>query len=101
MPRTFIVESESRAAVADLVNAAFEVDPLQRNTWTHRTGLSHTSRPQRHGPQRMLYVGHNELLVLLLVVQAEFDHGRSLIVRDFEIPQHCVVHARAVVMNFA
>ena len=73
--RRLVVPGEALAVVADLANAAGIVDPA----WLGRLGRSRArpagaiGRPQRIGREQRQDVGQQQLLVLLLVVDADLD----------------------------
>ncbi len=76
MARRLVVVRESLAGVADLVHPFGDVDPFQRR----RGGRGGRERvavrgPQGIGPEDVLDVREQQLLVLLLVVQAERDEA--------------------------
>ena len=98
--RPFVVESKSSAAMTNLVNASFKVYPLQRHTLSRNMRLAHAPRPQRHRPQRILDIGQDEFLMLLLVIQAKLYEWRCIFVCRFQVTQHRLIHVRAVGVNF-
>ena len=74
MPGQFVVEAEAGPIVTDRDDAAFEADPFERTR--HRVeALARLMVGRAHGihRQQMLDVGEHQLLVLLLVLQAELD----------------------------
>ena len=72
----FVVEGEAVAGVADLADALGEAQPLERRRVRRRRGrgaVGAIDRVERVEPEQVLQVGEHQLLVLLLVVQAELD----------------------------
>lgn len=79
--RQLVVEAEAGAAVADLGQAALEVQPAQRpDRAGGRQRRIQVGRVQRILRQQVLQVGQDQLLVLLLVLHAEFHQHRQLAV---------------------
>ncbi len=77
--RLLVVETEVVAAMADLVDAARQVEPLRRR----RARLCHrrpgaVARPDRVAPERVLDIGQEQLLMLLLVIEPELDQRQEL-----------------------
>src|SRR5215469_1385323 len=103
MARTFVVEAEPFARVANLVNAALHTDPARRiskpNARQRTSGRGPrqvspgTFGPQRHGPKRVLDIGKNQFLVLLLVMNAQLDEaGGAALGELIKVPLHRVIH---------
>src|SRR5262249_6821113 len=103
MARTFIVEGESFALVANLVKCAIHTDPARWISRPEASGRSGGSgplrevspggfRPQRHRPKRMLDIAENQLLVLLLVMKAHFDEAGGSLDELIEVLLHRVIH---------
>ncbi len=75
MARRFVVEVEAVALVSDLAHAALERDPRQRRCLPLAC-IACTfaeDRTQRVDREHVLDVGHEQFLVLLLVVQSDLD----------------------------
>ena len=75
MPRALVVVREAGAVVADGANAAFETDVLGAADRLNRLSLGGIAigRPQRLGSEQAENVGKQQLLMLLLVIDAELD----------------------------
>ncbi len=78
MRRRLVVEAEAVPAVADLVHRGRHVEPAERRDrlGAAQPGLA-IDRADRVAREGMLDVGQQQLLVLLLVVQAERDQRRQ------------------------
>src|SRR5438067_1131995 len=100
MPGAFVIKRKIRASVADLANSALKIYPLQRRRTMNCAWLIRAFWPQWHGPQRMLDVRENQLLVLLLMIQPHFDQGNRTLIRNFEMAQHCLIDVSAISMDF-
>jgi hypothetical protein len=96
--RALVVEREALAAVPDGDEAAVEPHPVVRDACHRReppSGLVH--RLQRIARQHVLDVGEHQLLVLLLVLQTEFDQRIDLgVVRRVQQGRHTVVHGTPI-----
>src|SRR5258706_14722751 len=77
--RRLVVEAEALAGVPDLMQSARELDParLARPDRSERPKLA-VGRLQGIARKQMLRVRENQLLVLLLVLQAELDQPGDL-----------------------
>ncbi len=100
--RRLVVEGEALAIVADLRQAAFQAPPrgvLRRNGVRHHgRGCALVGRPQRVAPEQVLDVGEDQLLVLLLMLQAQFHQCRH-VTRYLGLRQellHARIHVGAV-----
>ncbi len=87
--------------MADLDQAAVEVQPLQGWRGQGGRGLGRRiGRSQRVGPEHVLDVHQDQLLMLLLVIEAELDQGfqvRPLRRGRFDDqPRHGGVHMRPI-----
>ena len=79
MPRRLIVESERAARVADLAGPFRERSPGERRRGvSFRAARRPVRRMERIAREDVLDVGEDQLLVLLLVVEAELDDGEQL-----------------------
>src|ERR1019366_10559326 len=84
MARPFVVERKAFAVMADERNALFEGLPgggRRRKSAVRRERASAgrgIPRPERVHRQRVLHVGEEQLLVLLLVVGAEERRGQRV-----------------------
>ena len=82
VPRPLVVVREAGAVVADGANAAFETDVLGGGDRLNRLELGNgiaIGRPQRLGSEQAENVGKQQLLMLLLVIDAELDQDRQRI----------------------
>jgi hypothetical protein len=78
--RLLVVEADAVAAVADLVQSTVDPDPVQRRRAPRLGSLSwHVGWRQPVAGQRMLDIGEDQLLVLLLVMAAELDRRQSCV----------------------
>src|SRR5215467_9641433 len=99
MSRPFVVESKSLATVADLMNSALKINPLQRHVRSNGARLADSSGPKGHGPQRVFDVGEYQLLMLLLVIETKLHESCGLLVLDLQMPKHSVIHMRTIRMH--
>jgi hypothetical protein len=92
--RQFVIEAEAVAAVAGLDQAAVETQPREwRRCRGARKRLAAIGRKRRVMRQQMLEVGEHQLLVLLLVMQAERDQR----LQRFVLAARCEQRADAAV----
>ena len=77
--RQLVVEAETVARVADLDQPAFDVDPPEVVGLAHLARATGVHRLQGIAGQHVLDVHEEQLLVLLLVVEAELERGRELL----------------------
>ena len=96
-----LYEADAFAVMADLDQAAVEVQPLQGWRGQGGRGLGRRiGRSQRVGPEHVLDVHQDQLLMLLLVIEAELDQGfqvRPLRRGRFDDqPRHGGVHMRPI-----
>ncbi len=84
MARHLVVEPEAAAIMADVVKPAGEGDPARLARPDRSQGpLLLVRRPERVARQQVLEVGEDELLVLLLVLQAQLEQlGRVRLARE-------------------
>ncbi len=74
MTRTLVVEGKAVAGMADLDQAALEVDPAHRRIALDRWGTRwRIGRLQRIERQHVLGIHQDQLLMLLLVIEAELE----------------------------
>jgi hypothetical protein len=79
MPRRLVVEREERPGVSDLDEAGLVAVPAQRRSGALRAlGRLDVGGIQRTARKEVLQVGEDQLLMLLLVVEAEFEQERVL-----------------------
>jgi hypothetical protein len=100
--RGFVVESETGARVPHLGDAAGVFDPVhRRGDHTAQRPLRVVDRVQRVHRQQVFDVGEQQLLVLLLVLQAELHQLTQLgVVRARQQGGDARVHVRAVGLDF-
>jgi hypothetical protein len=97
-----VVEREARPVVADPVHALVYGMPRERRDGRRpvRRAPRAVRRSQRVGPEHVLDVHQQQLLVLLLVVQPQLDERgrrvRRVAAHAVEQPRHRVVHVRPV-----
>ena len=97
MPRGLVVEAEAGPRRTDLHEALREVDERRRPRRARRAvEVVPVRGTQRVRAEGELQVRDDQLLVLLLVVQAEFDAGANLVVAAREQRPHGLVHVRPV-----
>ncbi len=78
MHRQFVVEGETAVAMTDFVDAAGNVEPSQRRRGGRGgSRLGPIARADRIAPEGVLDVGHEQLLMLLLMLQAELDQRQD------------------------
>ena len=75
MARTFVVEGKAVAGMADLDQAALEVDPARRGVSREVGGAARwrIGRLQRIERQHVLGIHQDQLLMLLLVIEPELE----------------------------
>ena len=74
MAREFVIEAELIAAIADFNHAAGVVQPLVRlSVAALRDARFSVDRLQGIGPESVLDVGRDQLLMLLFVMHSQFD----------------------------
>ncbi len=104
MLRRFIVEGKTLAWVADLRDAFAPAQEFQRHGFggARRSRVLAEYRVQRIEREQVLDVGQQQFLVLLLVVEAEFQQRRTfrVAVITFEQSIHSLVNARAIIEHF-
>src|SRR5262249_53923594 len=103
MPRRLVVEAETGPCVADDGRGGVALEPLERSDRfgeVDRSRLIH--RAQRIRAERMLDVGQDELLMLLLVLQAELDRRLEIWLerRALEQLAHVLVDVGAIGVYF-
>lgn len=99
MGRAFIVEGEAVAVVADAGHATRVLGPAGRRGGRQGGGaVGRVGRPERVGVQQVLDVGEDQFLVLLLVVEPQFQQGVESRVAGLAGDQrvHGFVHMLAV-----
>ena len=81
VPRTFVVEAEPAPLVADRLQPAAERPPLAsvaRVPVPRPRRVRAIGRPQRVLRQRVLDIGDDQFLMLLLVIEPQLDDRRDL-----------------------
>ena len=80
MPWALVVEGEAVTRMADFVQAALMLDPLEapKRRRVRPRAWAPVGRPQRVLRERVLDVGEDQLLVLLLVVDAQLEQAPGL-----------------------
>ena len=101
MPRQLVVETEAAAGVADLGEPAGEfagTRAARRAALAAGPGAARISRLQRIAREQVLDVGEQQLLMLLLVMQADRDDLLQLRRQRVALQQalHLLVHVRAI-----
>ncbi len=99
VPRLLVVEREVVTGVSDLDQPPGEIEPARRARRDRgERPLPAVCRLQRIARQQVLQVGDDELLVLLLVMDAELDQRQQRCVRvaTCEEALHALVDVTAV-----
>ena len=104
MAWAFVVKRKAFAFMADFDEPSVERMPRQscsHGRW-HHIASRRIDREQRVARQQVLYVGEHQLLVLLLVLQAQLDQGtqRGIVRHVRQQARHAGIHIGPVGQHF-